>query len=298
MNKHILTILSASLILFAACTPEEETRKWTVTVQSANNTMGYTLGAGVYDNNTTAHIVAVPNSNYRFVMWNDGNTANPREVIVTKDTSFIAYFDVDSSNVSMWVITVNPEFRSFQLPDGTTINVQLGDVEGGGTYPFGSSVQIKAIGKDLNVDNKYFFISRFKQWSDGDTHNIRQIAVTGDREYTAMFEIEPSVFENVDDNTLIGKWNTQSTSEFWKFYADHTGKTWDESEDIYENETNLVFTWQIADSHRIEMIFHGYGNMAIPKKYDVLLLREDGFIIFNGYSLEHWHRVSEKNNKK
>lgn len=297
MKRYILTILSVSLILFASCTPEEETRKWTVTVQSANNTMGYTLGAGVYDNNTTAHIVAVPNSNYRFVMWNDGNTANPREVIVTKDTSFIAYFDVDSSNVSMWVITVNPEFRSFQLPDGTTINVQLGDVEGGGTYPFGSSVQIKAIGKDLNVDNRYFFISRFKQWSDGDTHIIRQIAVTGNCEYTAKFEIEPSVFENVDDNTVIGKWNitSHSSGEYWKFYADHTGIVWDESEDINEDETNLRFTWQIADNHRIEVIFRGEnGNQTVTKKYNVLLLREDGFITFNGYGLEYWHRVSEK----
>jgi len=298
MNRHILTILSVSWILFAACTPEEETRKWTVIVQSANNTMGYTLGAGVYDNNTTAHIVAVPNNNYRFVMWNDGNTANPREVIVTKDTSFIAYFDVDSSNVSMWVITVNPEFRSFQLPDGTTITVQLGDVEGGGTYPFGSSLQIKAIGKDLNVDNKFFFISRFKQWSDGDTHIIRQIAVTGNCEYTAKFEIEPSVFENVDDNIVIGKWNIQSHSsgEYWKFYADHTGKVWDESEDISEDETNLMFTWQIADNHRIEMLFSGPNNVqTVSKKYDVLLLREDGFTTCDEYGyLMHWHRVSEK----
>lgn len=196
----------------------------------------------------------------------------------------------------MWVITVNPEIKSFQLPDGATVNVQLGEVEGGGSYPFGSSVQIKAIGKDLNVNNEFFFVSRFNHWSDGDTHSIRQIAVTGNCEYTAYFEIEPSVFENVEDNFLIGKWNIQSRfGEFWKFYADHTGKVWDESEGVSEDETNLRFTWQIADNHRIEMLFVGDNGQTVSKKYNVLLLREDGFTTCDEYGyLMHWHRVSEK----
>lgn len=287
------------LFIFVACTPEEEIQKWTVTLQSADNTMGYTLGAGVYDNNATAQIVAVPNNGYKFVMWSDSNTANPREVIVTKDTTFTAYFNIDSNNSDLWVVTVKAQSDSIYLPNGTAVYVQLGDVEGGGTYRFGTTVEIRAIGKSLNLGNSYMTQSRFSHWSDGDTHSVRQIAVTGDCEYTAYFEIDPSMFWDIDNAFMTGKWGKigqfygSFTGEYFRFDADQTGEAWDETDDIAEGE-GVPFIWQITDGYKIAMVFTlGMGGQ-ISREYKIIqVINNNCIAITDSYGIIHWQKVSQ-----
>ena len=40
----------------------------------------------------TAVVNAVPNTGYHFAHWNDGNTDNPRTLMVSSDSTIIAYF--------------------------------------------------------------------------------------------------------------------------------------------------------------------------------------------------------------
>ena len=40
----------------------------------------------------TAFFEATPNEGYRFHQWNDGNTDNPRTLLVTSDTNIVGYF--------------------------------------------------------------------------------------------------------------------------------------------------------------------------------------------------------------
>ena len=47
----------------------------------------------ICDDAPTASITAIPNNGYRFVEWNDGDTNNPRSLILTQDTSFTAIFE-------------------------------------------------------------------------------------------------------------------------------------------------------------------------------------------------------------
>ncbi len=53
-------------------------------------------------------ITASPNYGYHFIQWSDGNTENPRTVILTQDTTFTAIFAIDKSgtcgenNVLKW----------------------------------------------------------------------------------------------------------------------------------------------------------------------------------------------------
>ena len=50
---------------------------------------------------STATLTATANEGYRFVIWNDGNTDNPRTVALTSDTSFTAIFAlIDNSSLS------------------------------------------------------------------------------------------------------------------------------------------------------------------------------------------------------
>ena len=50
---------------------------------------------------STGTLTATANEGYRFVIWNDGNTDNPRTVTLTSDTSFTAIFAaIDESSLS------------------------------------------------------------------------------------------------------------------------------------------------------------------------------------------------------
>ena len=58
------------------------------------------MGTSMVDYNTYcegAHITATANYRYRFVQWSDGNTDNPRVVVLTQDTTFTAEFAVSYS---------------------------------------------------------------------------------------------------------------------------------------------------------------------------------------------------------
>ena len=44
--------------------------------------------------NNVAIVEAIPNDGFNFSRWNDGNIANPREIILDSDIELIAYFDI------------------------------------------------------------------------------------------------------------------------------------------------------------------------------------------------------------
>lgn len=64
----------------------------TVTVVSESPAMGSVTGGGVFEEGTPITIEALPNSCYAFTHWQDGNTQNPRTVVVTGDVTFTASF--------------------------------------------------------------------------------------------------------------------------------------------------------------------------------------------------------------
>ena len=54
---------------------------------------GAVSGAGTYDHGTTATITAIPNDGYHFTQWSDGNTDNPRSIVVVEPISLTALFE-------------------------------------------------------------------------------------------------------------------------------------------------------------------------------------------------------------
>ena len=82
---------------------------YTVTVESADPTMGTVSGGGQALNGGTLTIRAIPNDGYRFRCWNDGNTENPRTVTVTGNITYTAYFestqgigDIDATEIKIY----------------------------------------------------------------------------------------------------------------------------------------------------------------------------------------------------
>lgn len=71
----------------------------TITVDSNDEQMGTTIGSGTYIENSTAQLIAVTQAGYSFRQWNDGNTDNPRDVVVTGDSAFSAEFAVANDTI-------------------------------------------------------------------------------------------------------------------------------------------------------------------------------------------------------
>ena len=128
---------------------------------------GTVTGGGIYDYGSTATLKAIPNENYIFLCWSDGMVSNPRNVTVTGDAHFKALFMQNSTpNYTITVVSNNP---------------QLGEVNGGGTYPEGTIIEISATPAPHAI---------FTGWDDGNTDNPRSVTVTQDMTFTALFEIE------------------------------------------------------------------------------------------------------------
>ena len=72
---------------------------------------------------------------------------------------------------------------------------------------------------------------------------------------------------DVNPDDLSGKWVVENTQEYWRFRSNGTGVTWDESEDISEEESNLKFEWTL-DRDELTCVFRGENeNQAVPKVY-------------------------------
>ena len=65
---------------------------YTVSVTSANPSMGSATGGGSYPAGTEIELTATANSGYRFTGWSDGYTENPRYVVVTGNATYTAQF--------------------------------------------------------------------------------------------------------------------------------------------------------------------------------------------------------------
>ena len=155
---------------FAANAPDT----YTLTVLSADPTMGSVSGGGTYPAGTTVTITATANAGYHFVQWNDGNTNASRSVTVTGNATYTAYFAANEPDTyTITALSANPE---------------MGIVEGGGTYPAGTSVVLTA---------RPFAGFHFFQWQDSDPTNPRTIVVTADATYIATFQADQP--EGIDD---------------------------------------------------------------------------------------------------
>jgi hypothetical protein len=144
--------------------------------------MGSVIGAGEYDYLSEVTLTAMANVGHHFVSWNDGNTNNPRTIVLTSDTIITANFEVNT-----YTIIANVE------------NDAMGTVSGGGEYTYGSTATLTA------VPNACF---SFVAWNDGNTENPRTITVSDNASLTASFEAvvyEHSFTANICEGTTYSE---------------------------------------------------------------------------------------------
>lgn len=110
----------------------------------------------------TIVLVGVANYGYHFTQWNDGNSDNPRTIILTQDTSFTAQFAKNQ-----YTVNVNASHSD------------RGVVTGGCTVDYLDSITLTA-----TVNYGY----HFDHWSDGSIDNPHTIIVLHNVTLTAFFE--------------------------------------------------------------------------------------------------------------
>ena len=142
--------------------------QYTITVNASPAAGGTVSGGGTYPYGATATLTATPNSGYSFMQWSDGNTDNPRTVTVTGNATFTALFMAAGGETFMLTVTSG--------------NQLLGQVAGGGIYPAGVSVEIRAIPSSY---------ARFVKWNDDNTDNPRTVVVNDNLEFVAEFVAIP-----------------------------------------------------------------------------------------------------------
>ena len=147
------------------------------------------------DNYKTAIISATPAEHYRFAQWSDGNTDNPRTIVVTEDTTYTAEF------IPIRNITV-------------VYDVKQGYVSGDGIYDYGTRVRLVA-----EPNSGY----EFSQWSDGTTYNPYIFAATEDVTLEAFF-IPTTAVENVKADKADG---VQKVLRDGQIYILRNGKAYD-----------------------------------------------------------------------
>ena len=88
--KRLLVIATAFLLGILAM--NSCVKEYTITVTSNNSDWGTATGSGTYVANSEIAITAIPAAGYYFIKWDDGNTDNPRTIVVTSDKTYQAIF--------------------------------------------------------------------------------------------------------------------------------------------------------------------------------------------------------------
>ena len=146
----------------------------TIEVESADSAMGTAGPTRERSKWVTQTITATPEYGYRFSHWDDGNTENPRDIYLTQDTHFVAYFEPHPRHT----------LQTHCVPVGRGI------VSGDGLYWDGDSVTMT-----VTTIAPYLF----HHWNDGNEDNPRRIAIEQDTVFTAYLSRRSISIDTVAD---------------------------------------------------------------------------------------------------
>lgn len=174
-NNNIVSPATGDAIYTAKFT--STVNKYTITFKNYDGTV--LQSSEVEYGQTPAYIGTTPTKSpdaentYTFTGWDKALS------IVTGEEEYIAQY---SNSTNTYNVTIT---------DGG----DEGEVEGAGTYPYGTQVTIKATPKACY---------NFLRWSDGNTDAERTIEVTGNTTYTAVFEKIQYTITTAPDNAAHG----------------------------------------------------------------------------------------------
>ena len=222
-----------------------------------------------------AIISATANEHYHFVQWNDGNTDNPRTIMVTEDTTFVAMFANDQYLVSV-----------------VSADETMGTVSEGGTYEYGAELLISAIANEHH---------HFLQWNDGNTDNPRTIVVEGDATYAASFAIDQHMITVLSADETLGYVVGGGTYDYGaeiQIYANasdgYAFLSWDDGNSdnpraiVVDEDATYIATFAEARVVTIESSNSEMGTVIGSGVYAEGAVIEITAVPYEGYRFDHW----------
>lgn len=101
-GNNVITVNGTDYVLTPASSPTPA--QYTLTVTSANTSMGTVTGGGSYASGATATLTATAKTGYHFVQWSDGNKEASRTVTVTGNKTYTATFAADSASGADYMV--------------------------------------------------------------------------------------------------------------------------------------------------------------------------------------------------
>ena len=99
----------------------------------------------------------------------------------------------------------------------------------------------------------------------------------------SLFEKETHI--TVEESQLYGKWREGTTLVYWRYVDDGTGVTWDEGEDVSEEESNLTYSWTVRGDVLTHVFSGAQGNQAVPKVYTITEIDENHMVWKDDYGM-------------
>lgn len=153
---------------------------YTTSVYSQDSIMGNVIVNTCHDT-----ITAIPNYGYHFMQWDDGNTANPRHIILTNDTtSFTASFAPNYYTIS-----------------GSPDHSWKGTVLGGNTVQYLSVVSLTA---SPNTGYQFSHWESEESSYNNSTDNPINVTATKNISLTAVFETSQHILSVYSTDTTLG----------------------------------------------------------------------------------------------
>ena len=121
--------------------------RYSVTAIASNPDFGSVTGGGLYFYGDIATLTVSPNEGYLFVEWDDGNTANPRNLTVTRDTTLIALFIEDTTSQSI-TLSSEQSVSFYPNPTDDAITISLTGFSGTTTISI-----LDLLGRELKTDH-------------------------------------------------------------------------------------------------------------------------------------------------
>ena len=196
MRKFIILILFICFIPFLTAQNH--------TVQVKGDMLCATTQSYSIEHGARLTLQAQPNSGFVFQQWADGNTDNPRVVLVESDITYEAHYIalpaeeiVPPTPATMHTVVVKGDelcstTQSYSIEHGARLTLQA------------------------QPDSGYVF----QQWADGNTDNPRVVTVDADVTYVATYtelsDDEPSDSDIVSCTIYAGQCATPFTQQFKK----------------------------------------------------------------------------------
>jgi hypothetical protein len=165
--------------------------KYNVSLSANDASRGTLTGNGVYPLNNAAKITATPNTGYRFVFWNDGNTDSVRIITVTQNITLVAIFGIEDM------------YYVYAVPNNPT----MGSVTGSDDYHKSNGQNSPIFKREYAVNTVALITAvpnagyRFVRWNDGNTDNPREFTVVGDSIFKAIFDVATAI-ANIETSTI------------------------------------------------------------------------------------------------